>query len=268
MTRQATQYHFGISLASLIPQNVFFPIEEIVEALAELGFEFLQGGPFRGVSGYENFAIPVKYKEPTWNGVDSLSQALFGQGDDFEKADLKDWLAFPETWIADQVFHRLPGRVVSHEFSAGDRLVELNPKIKMTAEKIVDKCQREGYDLVIDTKHMFEDNAKFDPLFDRMPNHFGRTVDEKLAKIRIISPSVDLLHVKATDGLDRRILDEFLRSPHRQQLDVLAEYPPIARAMDIPKMFASAGFRQQKRTEALEYASHFLHRLKNIFNQN
>ncbi|MCX6812845.1 MAG: hypothetical protein NTW79_04510 [Candidatus Berkelbacteria bacterium] len=210
---------FGVSTMSLTPHNLR-DIEGLVKELAAFS-EISQIMPVRGVTGSEHFPPGLRwYKEKAWNPVDGFFQAAFHRdGDGMLPANLKDYVLFPNPDICREVFARLPGRMIAHDFeSVGcDRLVEIGPKINMSLEKIAKVCQKRNIELVLDTEHLVENVAT---------NPFGRSVDEIIDKIPIISPFVKVVHVKGTGGNHRRILRKFLTSSHRSDVDYMAEYRP------------------------------------------
>ncbi len=257
-----TEYHFGISIVSLLPHSMDWelwhgsPSNAAYRAI-ENGAEFLQTAPLRGVNPADWYCQSEWswYKEDAWNAVDGFWQALFRRdGDNMEPSTLTDWGLFPDPYEAGRVFERLAGRHVSHEFGEdwNDRLVEIKPEHWLSPYDLAYKAWSEGYGLVIDTRHLLRQPRNYDEWFDG-PHPFGRTIAERIAAIDYFAPWVQLVHLKGVDGLHEQVVRRLLQSPRLQpRIDVVAEF--------IPSMHWTED-------QTFTYAKQFLARAKWLFGQ-
>lgn len=199
-----------------------------------VGYDFLQVLPQRGILGHENLVLPIRYIENAWNPVNSLIQALRHQnGTEGMPANWRDWLLFPNPNKCRQVFDRLRitnnAQPIAHDFETaaknGGRLVEVCPEMEMTPEQIALKCRIDGYTLVLDTEHLIRGFRENDERFC-MPSPLVMDAGFERA-ITVLAPYVQVLHIKSLELKHHQIVRAFLSRFGGDQLDIVAEYPPI-----------------------------------------
>lgn len=228
---QLDQFRFGISPASLIPWSIrswFWPWGSplrVAQWAADAGYDFFQGLPLRGVTGWEKWPLPTGVKEPAWNPVNSLGQVMRHEnGDAHMTSKLRDWLAFPSPATCWEVFDRLPGRAIYHGFGDGKEplLVEINPELEMSSGQIADICRDKGHRLAFDFEHFSRPHREGKPC----PFHNNPDLTER-DKVKMLAPYIDVVHVKWLTPREKETIRLLVDSPDRQQqLDFVAEYKP------------------------------------------
>lgn len=251
----ATEFEFGISLASLLPHSMTSAMWSgsalnIAARLKIAGYRFFQTLPLRGVTGFEWFCRPEWswYKENAWNAVDGFFQAFFHHnGEAMEPSRLEDWVIFPEPCVCDQVFQRLAGWHISHDFGKDlvDRLVEIKPEHELSASALARKAETEGYELVFDTEHALEDRR------GGVGSPFGQTTWDRIDAIDEYARLVRVVHLKGTNGDHQQAIRRLLASPHlKKRIDVVVEFRPDPRMSE---------------DQAIARARQFLASAKNLF---
>ena len=140
---------------------------------------------------------------------------------------LNDWIASPNPDKCAAIFNRLPGREISHHFeNAPGRLVEIHPELGMTPDAIAEKCQREDYGLVLDTEHIVRGFRENDPRYG-LGSPLLPGVNAMETTITALAPHIQVVHIKSMTGL--YMLRDLFRADHRDEIDFVAEYPPLLR---------------------------------------
>ncbi len=226
------KFRFGVSMASFLP-HVIGGAKWFADEALKSGFEIFQNLPLNGISGDEWFCqLPWSaYKEGDWNALENLLQAVFHQlGADLKPASIHDWIAFPSSFNAKYVRTKIAGRSIEHDFhlASKGKLVEINPSIGMSAKEIAEKAQVEGYELGLDTGHIFDPRDDRDLFAFGKPRWpFGSSYNEILQTIPILAP-VKVVHVKDPFfEADQEVIRQFLASPNLlPQIDVILEFVP------------------------------------------
>lgn len=194
--------------------------------------------PLRGILGNELWPLPVIFREPAWNPVNSLREARTPDEAVIGSHNPMDWLFFPNKQDSARVFSRLPGQTIDHEFSSDGKpqLVELCPELLMTPEQIVDRCKRTGSRLVLDTEHLGRQ-------FRESSTHYGQLSplanDQTWRQaIDVLAPHIDVMHVKSTTGLDADIVRHFLSRARLRNITIIAEYKPSKASLVLGFIYA------------------------------
>lgn len=226
-----TEYHFGVSWASLLPHTLSFSpyfngsVEDVCTWLeVTKKVEFWQSLPLRGVDPSKWYCRPEWswYKEDAWNAVDTFGQAFHHEhGAANEPSNWLDWAIFPDTKTASEIFAKLAGRHVSHDFDGKADLVEIKPGHGMSARRMVEVAEAGGYQLCFDTRHALED------CHDGSRSPLGYDIVDRLAAIDEYAHLVRLVHLKGTAGLDREAAEHLARCTNLQpRIDICIETVP------------------------------------------
>ena len=230
LRRTPNVFGYGISIASLLPYAMRTALwahgSPMMAAkwAQKAGYEFLQVLPLRGVTGRENWPLPVKYHEGAWNPVNGLLQGLRHQiGGEGMPSTPIDWAFFPKIAECRKVEALLPGENISHHLAANG-LYEVNPDDRLAANTIARYCRDEGCRLVIDTEHLLraDRNAAEDS------SVLGATRTERHEAVKVLAPYVAAVHVKSvTDSGSHTIVENLLSAANRPaEINFVAEYKP------------------------------------------